>query len=426
MFGMSDKMLEKAKYKIKANKAYMASHGIMIDDKLIPYKDFVANSYVNPDRYIAELQHRAWSVYDYAKENDLSNLFLTLTLPTEWHQMKSFKGKLIKNKKFGGRTIITTCKHPLSGQKLFLMNTDENIDKYSPKGASIELSRLLVLLRNDRSFRSIDKDKRCYFRVTEPHKDGTPHLHISFFMPQENINSVVKSINRLFPAPQSKIELNVNSPVHYLMKYVLKTLDDLREDVDKLTALSLWYVYHGISRFYTSRSFVSLEIYRKLHGKYSLLNLTKAINEDRVTVWREVSTNNIAHIENEFGSLYVPKPIGSRFSDHKWRDDIDADEHSYFNYEFEPIKFQSHNKAPFIDVIIDGEEFILLNGVLKKPKIQPYQMSDFNLYQYFQNIDIDTVDLNHYVYTHNLMLERGLLVAEPLKASMYSDFLEVV
>ena len=92
MFGMSDKMLEKAKYKIKANKAYMASHGIMIDDKLIPYKDFVANSYVNPDRYIAELQHRAWSVYDYAKENDLSNLFLTLTLPTEWHQMKSFKG----------------------------------------------------------------------------------------------------------------------------------------------------------------------------------------------------------------------------------------------------------------------------------------------------------------------------------------------
>ena len=424
MFGMSDRMLEKAKYKIKANKAYMASHGIMIDDKLIPYKDFVANSYVNPDRYIAELQHRAWSVYDYAKENDLSNLFLTLTLPTEWHQMKSFKGKLIKNKKFGGRTIITTCKHPLSGQKLFLMNTDENIDKYSPKGASIELSRLLVLLRNDRSFRSIDKDKRCYFRVTEPHKDGTPHLHISFFMPQENINSVVKSINRLFPAPQSKIELNVNSPVHYLMKYVLKTLDDLREDVDKLTALSLWYVYHGISRFYTSRSFVSLEIYRKLHGKYSLLNLTKAINEDRVTVWREVSTNNIAHIENEFGSLYVPKPIRSRFSDHKWRDDIDADEHSYFNYEFEPIKFQSHNKAPFIDVIIDGEEFILLNGVLKKPKIQPYQMSDFNLYQYFQNIDIDTVDLNHYVYTHNLMLERGLLVAEPLKASMYSDFLE--
>ena len=426
MFGMSDNMLEKAKYKIKANKAYMASHGIMIDDKIIPFKNFVANSYINPDRYIAELQHRAWSVYDYAQENNLSNLFLTLTLPSHWHPMKSFKGKLAKNKKFAGRKVITVCKHPLTGQKLFLLNSDENIDKYSPKGASSELSRLLVLLRNERSFRTIPKDERCYFRVTEPHKDGTPHLHVSFFLPQNNIDSCVRAINRLFPAPQSKVELNVNSPVHYLMKYVLKTLDDLREDVDNLTALSLWYVYHGISRFYTSRTFASLDVYRKLHGTYSLRNLTKAIQNDTVTVWREVSTNNIAHIENEFGSLYVPKPILSRFADHQWRDDIDADEHSYFNYEFEPIKFQSHNKAPFIDVVIDGEEFILLNGVLKKSKKQPYQMSDFNLYQYFQNIDINTVDLNHYVYTHNLMLERGLLVAEPLKASMYSDFLEVV
>ena len=115
----------------------------------------------------------------------------------------------------------------------------------------------------------------------------------------------------------------------------------------------------------------------------------------------------------------------SRFADHKWRDDIDADEHSYFNYEFEPIKFQSHNKAPFIDVIIDGEEFILLNGVLKKPKKQPYLMGNIELYQYFQNIDITIVDINHYVYTHNLMLERGLLKAEPLTASLFSELLEV-
>ena len=425
MFGMSEKMLEKAKYKIKANKAYMASHGIMIDDKLIPFKNFVANSYVNPDRYIAELQHRAWSVYDYAQENNLSNLFLTLTLPSHWHPMKSFKGKLVKNKKFGGRSVITTCKHPLTGQKLFLLNSDENIDKYSPKGASKELSRLLAKLFFERSYRSIDTDKRCYFRVTEPHKDGTPHLHVSFFMPEENINSLVKSINRLFPSPQSKVELNVNSPVHYLMKYVLKTLDDLREDSNNLNAISLWYVYHGISRFYTSRTFASLDVYRKLHGTYSLRNLTKAIQNDTVTVWRETSTNNIAHIENDFGSLYIPKPIMSRFADHKWRDDIDADEHSYFNYEFEPIKFQSHNKAPFIDVIIDGEEFILLNGVLKKPKKQPYLMGNIELYQYFQNIDITIVDINHYVYTHNLMLERGLLKAEPLTASLFSELLEV-
>jgi len=425
MYGMTNQMLEKAKYKIKANKAFMASHGIMIDDKLIPFKNFVANSYVNSDRYIAELQHRAWSVYEYAQSKNLSNLFLTLTLPSVWHPMKSFKGKLIKNRKFGGRSVITVCKHPLTGKKLRILNTDENIDKYSPRNASKELSKLLKKLFDDISYKKILKDERHYFRVTEPHKDGTPHLHISFFMPEDNIQFFVRAINRLFHAPQSKIELNVNNPVNYLMKYILKTLDDLREDSDNLTALSLWYVYHGISRFYTSRTFASLEVYRKLHGKYTLCNLTTAINEDRVQVWRDTTTNAIAHIENDFGSLYVPKPILSRFADHKWRDDIDADEHSYFNYEFEPIKFVEHKKDKFIDVVIDGEEFILINGSLIKPKKQPYQMSDFDLYQYFQNIDIEIVDINHYVHTHNLMIDRGLLIAEPIKASLYSDILAV-
>ena len=425
MFGMTSQMLEKAKYKIKANKAFMASHGIMIDDKIIPFKNFVANSYVNPDRYIAELQHRAWSVYEYAQSKNLSNLFLTLTLPTEWHAMKSFKGKLIRNKKFGGRSVITTCKHPLTGQRLSLMNSEENIDKYSPRGASKELSKLLNLLYNERAYRSISKDDRIYFRVTGPHKDGTPHVHMSLFLPPEKIDSVVKAIKRLFPAPQSKIELNVNSPVHYLMKYVLKTLDDLRDNVDNVTALSLWYVYHGISRFYTSRTFVALDVYRKLHGKYSLINLTHAFNEDRVQVWYDTTTGDIAHIENEFGSLYVPKPIRSRFADHKWRDDIDADEHSYFNYEFEPIKFAPKQKHKFIDVIIDGEQFMLIDGSLVQPKKQPHQMGNLELYNYFYSIDINTVDLNHYVYTYNLMIERGLLYADNINASMYSDILEV-
>jgi len=210
--------------------------------------------------------------------------------------------------------------------------------------------------------------------------------------------------------PPAKIELNVNNPVNYLMKYILKTLDDLREDSDNLTALSLWYVYHGISRFYTSRTFASLEVYRKLHGKYTLRNLTTAINEDRVQVWRDTTTNAIAHIENDFGSLYVPKPILSRFSDHKWRDDIDADEHSYFNYEFEPIKFAEVQKQRFIDIVIDGEEFILINGSLSKFKKQPHEMGNLELYNYFYSLDLYTANIDHYRVTHKLMCERGLIV----------------
>jgi len=36
-------------------------------------------------------------------------------------------------------------------------------------------------------------------------------------------------------------------------------------------------------------------------------------------------------------------------------------------------------------------------------------MRDTQLLHYFNNIDIDTVDMNHYNYTYKLIMERGLL-----------------
>ena len=110
---MSKYQINKANDKLKFNKEFMQSNGVQVDNKIIPFADFVQNSYTNADRYIAELQHRAWSVYEYAKDRDLKNIFFTLTLPSKWHPMKQ-KSKINKtmvfNKKFGGRTkiLITT------------------------------------------------------------------------------------------------------------------------------------------------------------------------------------------------------------------------------------------------------------------------------------------------------------------------------
>ena len=321
---------------------------------------------------------------------------------------------LIFNKKFGGRLYITKIVHPITGEVLKLLNTKENIKKYQPQSASKELSKMLKKLQDDRSYKSIEKDYRCYFRVTEPHKDGTPHLHISFFMPEKNIERFVNSINRLFPAPASKVVLDVDSPVHYLMKYILKTLDDLREDNDKITSLTLWYVYHGISRFYTSRTFLSLEIYRKLKGMYSLNELKESYDNEELKIYFYIQTKDIAKIENEFGTLYTPKPILDTFSNHQWRADMENEDNTYFNYEFDPIKFVE--KKPMITEYIskDGTKYILNNGVFNEVIKQPYQMNHFELFNYFQNIDIETIDLARYMVTRNLMIDRGLLDEEKL------------
>jgi len=477
MYGMTKAKIEQAKYKIKCNKAFMKSHGIELDNKIIPFSDFVSNSYINSDRYIAELQHRAHSIADYAQIKKLSNIFLTLTLPSTWHPMKQKSKKdktLIFNKRFGGRKYITKIVNPLTGEVLKLLNSKDMIKKYQPNNASKELSKMLKRLQDDRSYKEIDKDDRCYFRVTEPHKDGTPHLHISFFMPENNIQRFVNAINRLYPAPASKIELNVDSPVHYLMKYILKTLDDLRDDNDKITSLTLWYIYHGISRFYTSRTFLSLEIYRKLKGMYSLNELKEGYDNSDINIYFYKDTKDIAMIKNEFGSIYIPKPLYGEFaitkfkkdledyahkksinldadiefptitrfmfSNPNWRQDMENEENTYFNYEFEPIKIKEIKETPIIledkdrkyivrppqtknieiNNPLTGEFFtfslktkIVYDEIVK----QPYQMKNYELENHFNNIDIDDINPARYAVTYNLMLDRGLLQGERFKPS---------
>ena len=420
-YGLTKYQIQKSKEKLLKNKEFMHQNGIHLDDKIIPFSDFVANSYMNADRYIAELQHRAWSIYDYAKEKDLSNVFITLTLPSHWHPKKTFKNRLIRNKAFGGRKYITTIK----GYKILnchvkqkfngltfepVLDFSQTMDFYTPRNASIELTKMLHKLFNDRSYKSIEKDDRVYLRVTEPHKDGTPHLHISLFVPADKVESIVKACNRLFPAPLSKVETNVQSPISYLMKYILKTLDDLREDSEKITNLTLWYLYHGICRFYTSRTFVSLEVYRKLNGMYSLIDLTKAYNAEDVNVYIDTQTKQIKRIDNEHGTIYTRKPVN-------WANKLD--DLSYLESQFETI--YKDKDAKQIDVIIDGETFVFFKNTLKKSKTMPYQMNSLQLWDYFEGLDVESCDLKHYAYTKNILIDRGLIDEPKVNLAAYQD-----
>jgi len=450
-YGLTTYQTQKALDKLKFNKEFMQSNGVQIDNKIIPYADFVSNSYMNSDKYIAELQHRAWSIYDYAKEKDLKNVFFTLTLPSHWHEMKQkskFDKTMIFNKKFGGRKYIKVITKDTKLKYSFInahvtqnipylkptLDFTNTIDKFTPHNASKELSKMLKRFFDDRSYKNIDKADRCYFRVTEPHKDGTPHIHISLFVPVDNQESIVKALTRLYPAPLGKIETNVKSSVSYLMKYILKTLDDLRDDSDKITNLTLWYLYHGISRFYTSRTFVSLEVYRKLNGMYTLTDLSKEYRNNNISIYTDTTTKKVVLIENEYGTIYTPKPVN-------WYEKLVDTDHTYLEAEFEPIYKDKEDFKKPLEVVIDNEEYIVhhfaldnlkkqneqraknnehlrsLNDIMIKKTIPPYKMKNYQLRQYFESIDINTVNPAHYAVTHKLMIDRGLMVGEWLKPS---------
>ncbi|WP_457595304.1 hypothetical protein, partial [Hydrogenimonas sp.] len=140
------------------------------------------------------------------------------------------------------------------------------------------------------------------------------HLHASIFLPEAAIDDFVTSVQNWarkngFSEYQIKIETDIKNPVAYLMKYILKTFDDLRQDEENITDLTLWYTYHGICRFYTSRTLISLEIYKKFRGSHDLLEVTKMYRNNEISILIETHTNKPVLITHGDYVVYNRKPI---------------------------------------------------------------------------------------------------------------------
>jgi len=107
MFGLTKKNKLDVLKKIDKQKDFLYSHYIEVQGEKIQLASFFKNTFLNADRYIAELQHRVWSLVEYAQNRELVNVFLTLTLPSEYHPKKTLRnGKVVNNPKFAHNDII--------------------------------------------------------------------------------------------------------------------------------------------------------------------------------------------------------------------------------------------------------------------------------------------------------------------------------
>ena len=373
MYGLDQHKRKVAKDKIRNVKFYLDNNFIKFGDTEVPYSNFFKNAFINPNRYIAEIQNRVWSIYNYATARNLVNVFCTITCPPEFHRLKKLKsGKIVRNHKYN------------------IANT--------PREGSRHLSKMLKKILQDYMYKSIPKEDRCYFRVTEPHHDGTPHLHISFFIPEDKVEKFVKLFTRHFPEPLGKIETKVENPVSYLMKYVLKTLDDLRYGDDNISDLTLWYVYHGICRIYTSRTLISLDVYRVLGGKYSLNELTVMYKEKRLSVYVHPDTNKVIQIFDEFGRIWCKKMP------------IDLNMNRILN-KTKPCLKKDLPKPKYTPVLVDGTKFNLfkrdLYPVLKCFSLPPKR--DYELLQYYHSLNPELCNLQHFGLVQNECIRRGLI-----------------
>ena len=304
-YGLSKNQLNYAEEKIKKQNDFLENtyYQDNISGTIKQLKDFVVTANHNPSRYYALVQNRVNSIMKIANERNLSPVFMTLTLPSRYHKMKQDKNRnLISNPKYDN---ITT-----------------------PKEANKILTEKFKQLRNDRSFRkdNVDKNKRIYIRVNEPHKDGTPHSHILLFVPSASIPKIVKAFQRLFPQKTNKIETDIINPVGYMMKYVLKLLPKSKDKNISINDkyLNAWYSCHNILRFSTSRTLIPLYVYKFIYEAYNLYEATALYNPCDIykpnqffDIFQDINTKKIhdirlVHFDFELGDLICDDTLYKR------------------------------------------------------------------------------------------------------------------
>ena len=307
-YGLSSMDVSVVKEKLRNQKSFLNSSFLhdRINKTLIPLADLVISVYHSPERYYAEIQNRVNTLEAIAKKRDLKPIFMTLTLPSEFHKFKTTKsGKQIKNPIYNG---------------------------INPKESVKVLTKMYAKLRQDRSLKELSKEERIYFRVNEPHKDGTPHTHILMFIPNNRIERVKKAYERLYDNRANDIQAvtnDINNSVAYVMKYINKVLPLSKKKTlsEKEQYLNAWYCKNRIVRFNSSKTLAPLGLYRLLHNKFSMYALTKLVNEKSLSIYTTIDTNKIMEIFDgddiiyERSSNYDIKRIGNNFPNYSQASD---------------------------------------------------------------------------------------------------------
>lgn len=214
-------------------------------------------------KYTKSIEQKVFAIEEIAKERNLVPVFLTFTLPTEFHPFQSIKNT--------------------NGKRLYI---DYN---YNFQYKNIEESILNGYQYLNEIYRTFYKRVKndikdlLFVKVVEMHKTCIPHFHILFYIKKDLIEKLhknfVKIINEFnlsqtdFELVQNELENKkrnfktyINRASLYIIKYITKSLKD-GSDYFNIRVIDGWKRLNKIRLITTSNLSLSLSDYRAIYSR---------------------------------------------------------------------------------------------------------------------------------------------------------------
>ncbi|MDX1809712.1 MAG: hypothetical protein R3331_09250 [Sulfurospirillaceae bacterium] len=412
-YGLNLEDKKTSQLKIDTQKKYLASQGFLTQNgEFKTFADISMSANIS-ERYYAQLVNKVNTMQQSMSYLGLSPVFMTITLDGAYQRLLTgdyskftdkHLNKLPNNDRFGYLQDLANEKLPFTVKDLYkLLRYQWN---------HFQKDRLYLKIKSSHDI--------GYLFEVEPHESGVPHAHVLFYAPSSYFNDLKELFKSCFPARQNKrtnkitffqkkngeingFQWTLKNPVGYILKYCTKSFMDIKNNKE-IDYLQSWYITHKIVRLTTSRSLIPQWVYQKMYPLnddwlyQSILKYRSSCEwsrENDYFIFEDEVNGKVFKYERGLYQVFINNKLVREFGSQKEKIDTS------FRVEQKPIIRKKKNHCS-VKIVIDGQYFDFYEKPISKK-------SDFELYTYYHNLDIETCNLHHFGLVQNQLSKRGLI-----------------
>lgn len=230
-------------------------------------------------------EQRALTIQELAKRKNYCSVFITLTLPSNYHPFKS----------------VATSKG-----RLYVEENDDFQFFTIKEAVDCGYKKLNTIYQTFyKRLKNYVKNDLYYIKAIENHNTMIPHLHLVLYFPHDCLDYVKNLFNKVVKEfeldrvdfEKVSFKKNINYASKYLLKYIIKDLNN-GSDIFKARILDGWKRFHKIRVLTSSLLPLNTMVYKKIYSSVSFIEKNKIIFkiDDKIVSMKEKIDNEVQKI----------------------------------------------------------------------------------------------------------------------------------